>query len=221
MSAGSAEEKIRELARDLRPVRPIPPLRVAWGAALVLGLVAAVAHWLLGGPGLRPGGVLGTSPSYLMTLAGLVLLALGALGASLATAVPGREAAARLGLRAGGVGMALALAGGLWGSLRGGPAAAAELWSCLVCIGHSAALGAAPVLLACAFTLYAVVRRPGQGTALAVAGGVALGAAAVHTMCPSENPLHWLLAHTLAPVAAVLVLVSPLSAVLARAIRRL
>ncbi len=78
----------------------------------------------------------------------------------------------------------------------------------------------APVLLACAFIVYAAVRRPGLGTALAIAGGVALGAAAVHATCPSDSPVHWIVAHTLAPIAAVIVLTAPLAAVLARWTRR-
>jgi hypothetical protein len=81
-------------------------------------------------------------------------------------------------------------------------------------------LGAGPVLLACAFIVYAAVRRPGTGTAWALAGGVALGAVAVHATCPSESPLHWLVAHTLAPVMAVLLLTAPLTTLLARRARR-
>jgi len=221
VSARSAEEQIRDLTRDLAPVRPIPPLRAALGAAVALGLVALAAHWLLGGPGLRPGGSAVSSLPYLTTLAGLALVALGALGAAFAAAVPGREAAARLGALVAGAGVVLAVAGGLWGLIAGaGLAGGVHIIGCLSCIGRALTLGAAPVLLACAFIVYAAVRRPGAGTALALAGGVALGAAAVHASCPSDSPLHWLLAHALAPVVAVLVLTAPLTALLARKARR-
>jgi hypothetical protein len=75
MSARAVEEQIRELARDLAPVRPIPPLRWVLGAAVALGFVAPfAAHWLLGGPGVRPGGIAVVSLPYLATLAGLVLV---------------------------------------------------------------------------------------------------------------------------------------------------
>ncbi len=222
MTARTAEEKIRELARDLAPVRPIPPLRSALAATVALGLVALAAQWLLGGPGLRAGGV-GTwlTLPYLATFSGLAFVALGAIGAALAGAIPGREVSSRLGARVAAFGLVLAIAGGLWGIAHGDvPAAGEDLSACLSCIGRALTLGAAPTLLACAFIVHAAVRRPGLGTALAIAGGVALGAAAVHATCPSDSPLHWILAHTLAPVAAMTVLTVPLAALLARWARR-
>ncbi len=217
MTARTAEEEIRELARGLAPVRPIPPLRSALAAAVALGLVALAAQWLLGGPGLRAGGAVASSLPYLATLAGLALVAFGAIGAALAAAVPGREVAARLGARVAAFGLVLAIAGGIWGIAHGdAPAAGENLSAWLSCIGRAVTLGAAPTLLACAFIVYAAVRRPGLGTALAITGGVALGAAAVHATCQSDSPLHWIVAHTLAPIAAVIVLTAPLAARLAR-----
>lgn len=222
MSPRSAEDRIRELARDLAPVRPIPPLRAALGAAIVLGLVAPfAAHWLLASPGLRPGGSAVSSLPFVATLAGLLLLALAALAAAFAAAVPGRERAARRGARVAASGLALAVAGGLWGIVAGGGLATGEtIVGSLPCIGRALALGAAPVLLVCAFIVYAAVRRPGAGTALALSGGVALGAFAVHLTCPSDSPTHWLLGHTLAPTTAALLLTGPLAALLASRTRR-
>ncbi len=221
MTARTAEEKIRELAQGLAPVRPMPPLRAALAAALALGLVATAAQWLLGGPGLRAGGAGMSSLPYVATLAGLALVALGAIGAALAASVPGRGAAAGLGARVAALGLVLAIAGGLWGIARADAAVAGvDLRACLSCIRRALTLGAAPTLFGCAFILYTAVRRPGLGTALALAGGVALGAAGVHATCPSDSPLHWILAHTLAPVAAVIVLTAPLAALIARRTRR-
>lgn len=221
MSAWSTEERIRELTRGLEPVRPIPAIRSVLAAAVALGLVALAAHWLLGGPGLRPGGDAVSGPPYVATLAGLAAVALGALGAALAVAVPGRERAAHLGIRVAASGLALALAGGLWGVAAGAPVqAGAELDRCLWCMGRALALGVVPVLLACAFIVYGAVQRPGLGAVLALAGGVALGAAGVHTTCPSDSPSHWLLAHSFAPVAALLVLGAPVGALLTRVVRR-
>lgn len=221
MSPRTVEEQIRELSRDLAPVRPIPPLRWVLGGAVALGLVAPfAAHWLLGGPGVRPGGIAVASLPYLATLAGLALVAFGALGAALAVAVPGREAAARLAARMAIAAAAIAVVGGLWGIVAADGLAGERITDCLSCIGRSLALGSGPVLLVCAFVVYAAVRRPGTGTAWALAGGVALGAAAVHATCPSESPLHWLVAHTLAPAAAILLLTAPLATLLARRVRR-
>jgi hypothetical protein len=222
MSARTAEEQIHELARNLVPVRPIPPLRLVLGAAIALGLAAPIAaHWLLGGPGLRPGEGSVSSAPYLATLAGLVLVSIGALGTALAGAVPGREAASRVGGWMATCGIVLATAGGLWGVFTGdGLAAGDRITDCLSCIARGLTLSVAPVLLAIAFTVYAAARRPGVGTAVALAGGVALGSAAVHVTCPSDSPLHWLLAHSLAPVVAVLVLAAPLAALVALGTRR-
>jgi len=222
VSVRTAEERARELARDLTPVRPIPALRWVLGASVALGLVAPfAAHGLLGGPGIRPGGIAPASLPYLTTLAGLVGVAVAALGAALATAVPGREHSARLAARLALGAGALAVAGGVFGIVAGeGLAEGERISDCLSCIGRSLTLGAGPVLLAAGFIVYAAVRRPASGTAWALAGGVALGAAAVHASCPSESPLHWLLAHTLAPVAAVALLTVPVAALLARRTRR-
>lgn len=144
-----------------------------------------------------------------------------ALGAALAAAVPGREAAVRRIARAAALSLVLAIAGGLGGIVHTDAAAAeVALSACLWCIGRALTLGAAPALLACAFIVYAAVRHPGLGTALAIAGGVAPGAAAVHATCPSDRSMHWILAHTLVPVAAVVVLTAPLAALLAGWTRR-
>lgn len=212
------EELIREFARDLAPVRPIPRLRSVFATALAAGLIALGTHWLLGGPGLRPGGAGVWSFAYLATLAGLTLVALAALGAAFAVAVPGREFAARMGTRVAGAGFTVAVTGGLWGVAHSGIAApiGEEILACLSCFTRALAIGAVPVLLACAFIVYTTLRRPGLGTSFGVAGGIALGAAAVHATCPSDSALHWLLAHTLAPPMAILVLTVPLAALVAR-----
>jgi hypothetical protein len=193
-------------------------VRSALAAILGLGLLALAGHWLLGGPGFRSGSWL--RPSYLATLAGLATVALGAVGAALASAVPGREAAARLGARTAAVGFVLAVGGGIVGLASDTALWDVDLGACLSCIRRALGLGIAPTLAACAFILYAAVRRPRRGTALALAGGVALGAAAIHSTCPSDSPLHWILAHALAPVAAIGVFTIPLAALIARVVRR-
>lgn len=221
MTTRAAEQQIRELAQNLAPVRPIPPLRAAAAAAVAMGLAALGVEWLLGGPGLRHSGTAAwLSPSYFAVLAGLVLMASGAIGSALAGAVPGRERSARLGTGTAVLGLTLSIAGGVWGLVHGGELTE-DLWACLWCIGRALALGLAPMLLVCAFIVYSAVRRLGLGTARALAGGVALGAVAVHLTCPSESPLHWIAAHTLAPVVAVVVLAAPLAACLGRRTRQI
>jgi formyltetrahydrofolate synthetase len=83
-------------------------------------------------------------------------------------------------------------------------------------MSHALQLGLASSLLASGFIAYAAMRRPSLGAALALTGGVALGAAAVHTTCPSDSALHQLIAHSLAPLVAAALLTLPLAALLRR-----
>jgi hypothetical protein len=222
MSKGIVEDWIRETARDLSAVHPIPPLRAAAAAVIALGLVAVAAEWLLGGPGLRECGAgVWTDPTYLAALVGLAFVAGGATTAALAAAVPGRDGASRLGTGVAVLGLVVAVGGGLVGLVRSpGLHASGELFECLSCIRRSAILGLAPTLVACGFIAYAAMRRPGTLSALALAGGVALGAAAVHASCPNDDAIHRLVAHTLAPILAAVVLAAPLAALLRRWARR-
>ncbi|MEX2206450.1 MAG: NrsF family protein, partial [Myxococcota bacterium] len=218
MSVQSTEDRIHDLVRDLRPVRPIPPLRAAGAAVVGIFLLIVAGDWLLGGFSPRPGGdTAWSSPSYLAALFGLVLVAIGATSAALASAVPGREGAVRLGVRAGALGLLVAVAGGLWGLARSDlQFSTQELAACASCMSRSVQLGIASTVLACAYIVHAAMRRPSAGAALALIGGVALGAAAVHTTCPSDSALHQLVAHTLAPLVAAALLTLPLAALLRR-----
>lgn len=218
MSTRSMEEQIREIARNLTPVRPIPRLRSVAAAAVALWLAVIAAHWIFADPhwGQRLDAGL-AEPSFLAVLAGLVLTAAGGIVAALAAAVPGREPAARVGRGAALLGLALAAVGGAWAVASSGVAdAISQLASCVHCLGRCMGLGILPVLLVCGFLAYAPARRPRAGSALAVAGGVALGAVAMHATCPSEGALHMLVGHSLAPLFAVLVLAYPLAALVRR-----
>jgi hypothetical protein len=97
---------------------------------------------------------------------------------------------------------------------------AQALRSSVGCIQRALLLGVAPALLASAFVAHASLRRPRTAAALALAGGIALGAFAVHASCPSGSALHALVGHTLVPVAAAAILVAPLAAVLGRWVHR-
>lgn len=218
MNAPTAEDRIRDLVQDLRPVRSIPPLRTAVAAALGIFLLIVGADWLLGGLGLRPRtDAAWSDPAYLAPLLGLTLVALGATTAALASAVPGREGALRLGVCVAGLGMLAAIGGGLLGLARSDVHfSTEELAACVSCMEHAVQLGIASSLLACGFIVHAAMRRPSAGAALALIGGVALGAAAVHSTCPSNSALHQLVAHTLAPLVAAAILTLPLAAFLRR-----
>ena len=222
MSGRVTEDRIRELARDLAPVKPIPRLRVVGAVVLVTWALAFVADELLGGRALRPAAdPAWASPSYLAALLGIALAALGATGAALASAVPGREGTARIGLRVTALGLALALAGWILGVSGGaGDHAGESAGAVLSCAGRALALGVVPALLACGFAARAALRRPVLAAGMALAGGVALGAVAVHASCPSNSPLHQLVAHTLAPVAAAALFTAPLAALLSHWGRR-
>lgn len=216
------EQRIRELARDLEPVRPIPRLRMVELGVVASWAAIVFADWLAGGWAPRAASDSAwVTPSYLGALAGVALVAVGAISAALASAVPGREAAVRVGLRVTAVGAALALAGWALGVTIGPVDHGGEdLGSILGCATKALGLGVVPTLLACAFVAFAVLRRASVSAALAVGGGVALGAVAVHASCPSNSALHQLVAHTLAPAAAVILLTAPLAPLLGRWARR-
>jgi len=220
VSGRRTEDRIADLVRDLEPVRPIPPLGAVAAGAVTLGLLAYAAEWILGGPGLRSDGAWSQAP-YLMQLAGLVLGGPGATLAALASAVPGREPSVRVGLRVAALGLAMAILGGVGGALLGGlPAGGQDPGPIVSCVVRSAKLGIAASLLSLGFGLHAAARRPSRTLGLALAGGVALGATAVHLTCPSGSAVHQLLGHALAPVLVAGLVVLPLAPLLGRRLRR-
>jgi hypothetical protein len=217
----ATEPLLRELVRELAPVRRIPRLRATLALALLLWLAAVAVHALVGGPSLR-GDAGRTDPASLAVLVGLAAAGLGAALAALADAVPGRAAAAR-------AGCSVALAGGLL-ALAGGAASVAVpeapgSWlpagPTLACMGRASALGALPALVLCAFLARAVARRPRLGAGLAGAGAVALGAVAVQATCPHMGGVHVLVGHALVPFAAALALAPLVSPFLRRGTRPL
>lgn len=208
MSPESLEQTIGRLTRELRPVRRVTPIRVGWLWALAAGLAGAA----LGG-GLRADWAVrlaGVGPFPAVAL-GLALAAAGGMAAGLASAVPGRETAARSGggLVAGGLGLAvLALAAAAL--VAGGGAA---LWNApppgaadLRCLVRALLLALPPAGALGLWVVRAVPLRPGASAALVGAGSGALGALAVHFACPADALRHVLLGHVLAPVCAALLL---------------
>ena len=217
MSSGPAEELIRELARDLDPVRPIPRIRTV--TAGVVALWFAVAALGLAALGLRPdlSEAIIETRGVAVVFAGLGLVGLGGVVAALALGVPGRESLARgaaalaiLGMVvAAGVGTLLVAASparGLPVLLRGD----------LACLSLAIAVGLLPALGVVWFAGRASPYRPMIMVLAAAAGVAALGAIAAELSCPHSDMRHLLVAHALAPAAGVLLLTLPLLVALKR-----
>lgn len=211
-SSPTPEERIRELVGDLRPVRRIPPLRAALMLVVLPWLLAIGCEMGLRGLRARPSSdPVWSEPGFVLILVGLALGALGSTGASLASAVPGRDRAHRIGLVLAGIGFAIALGFGL-GALVDAPIVMdAQTWAgCVSCLTHAAGLGAASCLVAGVLVARSALRRPLVAASLAAFGGGALGAVAVHSHCAAGEPLHQLVAHVLAPVVCAGIATLPL-----------
>jgi len=213
---------IRELVQDLLPVKPIPRLRsVALGLLAVFAGVLA-ADWALGGAEPRPfQDAAWSSPWYLAAVVGVTLLAFGALASALASAVPGRAASTRIGLRTAVAGTVLALSGWLLGLASGAPDHSGEtLRGITSCSTRALVLGLVPALGCAVFAVRAALRRGVSTAALSLAAGVGLGTAAVQISCPSNSPVHQLVGHLLAPAAVIALVTVPLAQLMWRSARR-
>jgi hypothetical protein len=222
VSEGSTEQLVRDLARDVTPVRPIPRLR-----SVMTGVVAA---WAIAVAGLlidtAPSldfvrGAAWGDPRFVAVLTGLGLIAVGATLAALAGAVPGRENVASA---CGGVallGIALAAGGGLWavvtvGVSPGEPALA----SGLACMSRAGVLALIPVGVASLFLARGFAQHPLVSAGFAVTGTVALGGLVVHVGCRVGGALHVLLSHALAPLLLGFALAIPIGLLVRRWGRR-
>ncbi len=190
-------ELVSELADGLAPVRPLPALRwqlASLSAAWVLTALV-VAAW----QGLHPAAVLDRGVSSAGIAIGLALLAGSALAATLATRIPGREAAVRIAIGGGALSLGLLLAVwiGLIGTSAGRIFHAAED---LRCVGHASLFSAPSGLVAGFLAARGVAWRPvTTGFTLAL-GAAATGAALTHLSCQSSDPWHWLFGHAAGPL---------------------
>jgi hypothetical protein len=222
MSERRTESLLRELPRNLEPVRPMPRLRTLVVAAVAAFALTLAIDGLLGHPlPLVAGGVAWADGGFLTLLAGLLLTAAGAILAALAGAVPGRERAAAAGWRVAVAGVAVAASAGCWALLGfAGADSEGALDLGFECAGRASLLGVVPALVLCVFLARAFERRPLLGAGAAAVGALALGAAAVHASCANGGVLHMLLGHWLTPFAAALLLAAPLSLGVSRLSRR-
>lgn len=202
MSRPSTESLLTELARELRPVRPIPRLGVAALAVLAAWAVAVGLSWGLGGVRPRlaePGGL--ADPVFASIFAALGIAALGGVIGGLARAVPGRESLARVGMAALALGFTGVVIAAAFGSFPIEAGAAPSPSRTLGCVVHSLLLGVAPALLGFAWLARAFEPRPVLGAGVAGLAAAALGAFAVHASCITGNGLHMLVGHGLGPAA--------------------
>jgi hypothetical protein len=204
------EELVADLARDLADVRPVARLRVVGVTALALWGAAVLLGWLIDGQSPAPGR---WSLAHIAGLAGLGVAGFGGLAASFASAVPGRDLAARGGRIAAVLGIFVALtvgALGAWGA--DGQSYAGSLG----CIARSIALAMAPLLIAGIFMARGAVFGLRQASYFALVGSLGLGALAVHATCPTLTGGHVLLGHHVGPLVIAVLASFPLASALAR-----
>ena len=217
MSGSPSEALIRELARDLDPVQPIPRIRTVMTGVIALWFaVAAIGVTVLG---LRPDpadamiGVRGVAAVF----AGLGLAGLGGIVAALALGVPGREVLARVALALAILGMLMAAG---VGALLFAVSPVAEVgvsWTAdLACFAVAILVGLLPAAGVVWFAGRALPFRPVIAVLAAAAGAVALGAITAQASCTHSEMRHLLVAHALAPVFGVSLLTLPLLVALKR-----
>ena len=148
MNGHRTESMLRELARELQPVRPVPPLRAVAGAVAGAWLLALGVGWVLSDSthGMAPAEQWRT-PDFLAALVGLVAAAGGASLAAIAGAVPGRFEEERAGRWGGLAGIGVAVAAGLVAAISGDGASRVGAVSSAGCFAVAVGLGLAPALL--------------------------------------------------------------------------
>ena len=217
MSGSPSEALIRDLARDLDPVQPIPRIRTVMTGVIALWFaVAAIGFTVLG---LRPDsadamiGVRGAAAVF----AGLGLAGLGGVVAALAMGVPGREVLARVALALAILGMLIAAG---VGALLFAVSPVAEVrvsWTAdLACLTVAILVGLFPAVGVVWFAGLALPFRPVIVVLAAAAGAVALGAITAEASCTHSEMRHLLVAHALAPAFGVVLLTLPLLVALKR-----
>jgi len=203
MSGTSTERLIDELTHDLPPVRRVPPLRWA--------LVAVLAIWsgLVGAVLLASGGRVGlfaelvSSPIFGGVGLGLLVTAVGATAAAIASGVPGREAAVRLGMGAALAGAIGGVVCCLVGIASVGLGFGSPVATDAVCLGYTALFSLVPAFTVGLLVLRSWVARPLLAAALALLGTAALGALTSQLSCPFAGPRHLLLGHVSPPMLIV------------------
>jgi hypothetical protein len=217
LSGDASEALIRELARDLDPVRPIPRIRTVVTGVIALWLAAAAIG--LTALGLRPdlGDALFGVRGVAAVFAGLGLAGLGGVVAALAMGVPGRELLARAALALAILGLLIATGVGTL-LFAANPAAEVGLtWtSDLACLAVAVLVGLLPAVGVVWFAGRTLLFRPVMAVLAVAAATAALGAITAEGSCTHSEMRHLLVAHALAPAFGVLLLTLPLLVALRR-----
>ena len=209
---------IQKLAANLPPVQRIPRLRWVAGRVLLLAAATTALGLLVLGPRADLFGLVGRDLGFSAALAGLVLVGVGGVLAGLAAAVPGRELLWRVGLGLGVAGVLIPAGVGALLLASGLAPAEPPLRSDAACLATSYLLALPAALAVLAFVARGAATRPGLAALAAASGAVAIGAIALHLTCPYDGLRHVLLAHALAPVSGGLLLGTPLSLAVRRAL---
>jgi hypothetical protein len=212
-----SEDLIRELARDLEPVQPIPRIRTVMAGVIVLWLaVTAVGLSMLG---LRPDLIeaIVAARGVAVVLVGLGLAGLGGVAAAAAMGVPGRELLARGALGASIFGVAVAAGVGvLLFATQSAAGAGSPVSSDLRCLTVAVLVGLLPAGGVVWFAGRSAPRRPTLLVLVAAVATAALGAITAYASCSCSDMRHLMVAHALAPAFGALLLTLPILVVLKR-----
>jgi hypothetical protein len=197
VSHRDADSLLRDLVRDLAPVRPIRRLRTIAAIAFAL----AVPGWLFalaltGGIRSDLGSLLSGDVAFVSIAVGLMSFGVAAVVAAAALAVPGREAAARVALAFAAVGAGIAFGFGpvCTAVLHGAelhPPGSVDLG----CLLKGLVAGSLTSFATARFVARAAPRHGAVTLALAFAAGGALGGLAMHAGCSAPDAWHWLFGH--------------------------
>ena len=203
MSGEATERLIEELAQDLAQVRRVPPLRWALVGVLAIWSALLAAVLLASGGRVGPLAELVSSPVFGGVCAGLLVTAIAATAAAIASGVPGRERVVHTGS---GLALAGAIAGVaccLVGIASVGLGFGSPVTSDAVCLGYTALFSLVPAFTVGLLVLRGWVARPLLAAALALLGTAALGAVTAQLSCPFAGPRHLLLGHVSPPMLIV------------------
>ncbi len=211
MSGGATDQLIVALARDARPVTPVPSLR--WEVAAVAAVTLAISLALVEERGLRPPGLelLRAPTPFALVALGLALAGLAAVTASLAFARPGRERTGWRAVTASALGLLLSV-GTASLVLMGSPPGAEAVWGGwleIPCVLMSLTLSVPAALIVTYLAASAAPLRPTGTAFLAACGATALGTFAGHLICRTPGAWHVVTTHGAIPLVGGLLVAGP------------
>jgi hypothetical protein len=206
-----SHDLIGALARDLGPVRVIPPIRLGLAGALAAWSLVFVASAWLHEPAVDLAARLSGDGTWTAIALGLGLAALAGCMAGLAAVVPGRDETERRARRVAVGGIALALLVAVHATASAPAGSGAPRLQDLSCFALGASIGLVPLAALLAYARRGHVLRPDRAAAQLLVGGFALGAVTVQVICHNDGARHMLLGHASIPVLLLMLGVLPLS----------